>query len=167
MKASIVLEGFDGAGKSTLAKFLANAFGLPIVSAGPPAKNDAHAIDCCYDQLCAAETGAILDRITPISRICYQQDVSFEHQSVLHKFLTEIYGLSVIIWCRPSVYTHERSEYDTDEHILDIENRESHIKANYIKIMKSIPHIEYDWRYDNRILLMDEIKRRMINEYIS
>lgn len=161
MKASIILEGYDGAGKSSLAKYLSDCFNMPIETAGPPARDDKHAMDCCHKQMVAARHGYILDRVTPISRLCYQEGLTFTHITEMSRYMTEMIGVAVIVWCKPKEYKHERSSHDTDEHLADIESRQTYILDNYEAMMKTIPHITYDWATDNRVKLMDEIRRLM------
>jgi thymidylate kinase len=142
--SSIILEGYDGGGKSTLAAVLKRELGLDVHLAGPPARDDAHALECISNQNESLKSGVILDRYTPISRLCYQQGLSAAHKRLLNHELQSAVKSAVIIWVKPTEYIHSVSPHDTAEHLLDIENRRDDILRNYQELFSRTKHIEYN-----------------------
>lgn len=139
----IILEGFDGSGKSTLAKQLARVFNLQYIWATGPAKDATHAIECCCNQLMASN--CVLDRITPISRQCYQFLVlEPDEDKRLELFLKYIAKDSLFIYCQP-VGEQEDGEHDTPEFKEFLKINRERIISKYDEIFSRIPHLRYDF----------------------
>jgi len=162
---SIIVEGYDNMGKSTLIDDLhhTSSFNFPIHRAGPPAQNDAHAILCCEEQLdkmVHQSSYTLFDRITPISRTCYQFDIGDRHRRTLSMFLREMMRHSIIVWCDTDndPESHVVKEYDTPEHLEFLHNNEFKIISNYRDIMASLPGvIRYDYRAHSIDQLVEKI----------
>jgi len=146
VKRSIILEGYDGAGKTSLGRVLSDKLGLQLYHAGPPAKSDLHAGQCMRYQLTHLREGCIYDRVTPISRVCYQLNLRPMHLQTLRNGLVRMTEYSTIVWCKPDHYTFTRCDHDTDEHIRDITARKQQIISIYAKLFQSIPHIVFNYQ---------------------
>jgi hypothetical protein len=154
----IVLEGFDGSGKSTLADSLSEYFNLPIIWAGGPPKDDVEAYKNCRSQLSAMN--CILDRITPISRVCYEgKNISIQHGTNLLVVMEAMKIDSVVVYCThigPQII----KKYDTAKHLLTVLTDESNIRTRYDNLMFTIPHFKYDYEIHDVESLIKDIKRR-------
>ena len=151
---SIILEGIDGTGKSTLALALAEKLGFAIVHAGGPPGSDSEAIRCCVSQQDYIDSGDwILDRVTPISRQCYELHIGDDHRMELQTSLKRMLDDVVVIWCDTNVRHHEVKEHDTEEHIKHIADNHDEIQRNYINMMDSLAErgyavLHYDYQTD-------------------
>lgn len=155
IKPSIVIEGFDTCGKSTLVKALSERLGMNTYHPGGPAKDMQHAIECSEHQLNLAKVGTIMDRITPISRLCYQTGhalpLGVHEIVVLAGYLHQIKKHAQVIWCvrYSGKHTTDMKPYDTEEHLKDIQNRAEHINSMYSNIMPYIADVIYDFHEDS------------------
>lgn len=139
----IILEGFDGSGKSTLARHLAKVFNLTYIWATGPARDPLHAMECCCNQYVAQN--CVLDRITPISRQCYQFLVMEpDEDRRLDLFLRYMQKDSLFIYCLP-VGEQEDKDHDTEDFKEFLSINRDRIIANYERIFKDIPHFVYDF----------------------
>ena len=165
MKESIIVEGLDASGKSTLVGKLSEIFDLPIhVAGGPPGGDDA-ALKCVSDQYAAAIDGVILDRATVISRQCYE-DISAKHRKQLNVSLAYLLKRAVVIYCSPATFgEHVLKDRDSLEHLEHIEKNAVAIADRYERLMRFIPHITYDFNstpIDDLVEEIMEIRRSSI-----
>jgi len=159
---SIIIEGFDGCGKSTLAKQLGRFYNLGIhVIGGKPKSNDIAKEMSWYQCLIAKHSLAIFDRVTCISRLCYELDMNELHRAMLLRDLSYLESSCIFIWTTVPNEVHEIKEYDTDEHIKHITENRDIIKANYHSVMTSIDHIHYDYTDMPMDDLLNEINMRV------
>lgn len=154
MSRSVILEGPDGCGKSTLAEFLSQHLMLPVKVAGPPPKNVFQEIRNTTEQIYWLKKGCILDRCTPVSQAVYRnKPQSMLYNSVLDYMATK----AKIIFCITDSPEHERKHYDTDDHIEYIETQSNMICQNYMKVLSRHAHTVYDWRIDDEFEILKSI----------
>jgi len=156
---SIIVEGYDGCGKSTLARRLGGFFGLGVHMIGGPPKSDEQASTMANYQLAIAEhSNVVFDRITPLSRLCYEEGLDDRHVAVMYAYMDAIIRHSIVIWATVPKVKHEWKEYDTKDHINKILANEENIKHKYHEIMDTIPHIHYDYTEMSFEDLLEEVK---------
>lgn len=147
---SIIVEGPDNSGKTTLCQKLRDQLAMPIFHAGgPPATNDI-ALKLCHEQTEFLKHKVILDRITPISRQIYENRFNDPDLMDHLKNMLRV-PFCVIIYCRPpnerlmDMASHEVKKHDTPEHLAYVlENHHNFIEL-YDRMMAGVPHLLYDW----------------------
>lgn len=144
----IVVEGYDASGKSTLAKALAETYGLSLVEAGPKPPND---LDAIADSVIQERmTDVVHSRITPISRQAYQLDNTRHHtiqlNAMVERFLQK--G-AVFIYCTGRAAEHVVKDYDTQEHLAYLDRYEDIIRQRYDVLFRNIDCIIYDFKLDD------------------
>ena len=154
MFRSVILEGPDGCGKSTLAEFLSRHLRVPVKTAGPKPKNLLHEIKNIREQIYWLKKGCILDRCTTVCQAVYRnKPESLIYNSVLDYMSTK----AKIVFCITDTPKHERKEYDTDEHLEYIESNRQQIYENYMRILSRHEHTVYDWRIDNEFEVLKSV----------
>lgn len=150
----IIVEGIDGSGKSVLVKRLGELYDLPTVWAGGPPSSDEEAISHCIKQL--ELDWVICDRVTPISRTCYQTGISQLHRENLLGMLRQMLRDSVIVFC---IGQGEESAdgHRNDDHDEFVRREFDRIKYAYIELMQNIPHVTYDFKTETAEKLCDRI----------
>ena len=134
MHRSIVIEGPDNSGKSTLAKNLSKILKFPIIKAGPPPKSNSLILTCCDLQyFWMLDRPCIFDRITPISHQCYN-DLDEQCINYLNSKLYDMRPMFILIYCNVKFnFTQENYESDNDKKI--VEDRYEKVIEKYRKIM--------------------------------
>lgn len=169
---AIILEGFDNSGKSTLASYLSEKLKMPIHHPGGPPKNDDEAFKCLDEQIKLAKEPIIIDRVTSISRQCYDKNKLFN--VVLTDALKTLLNQprAILVYCRPPTNVlhdwkgHETKDYDSTDHIEYIMDQADNIISNYDRLMAQVPHISHDWtsELDNLEWLSD---RLLLTQHIT
>ncbi len=141
----IVVEGYDNTGKSTLISELALKLKLDVHWAGGPPKNRLIALIDSHNQLMMSNT--IHDRITPISRVCYEDPASIPTEVVpLSKILGQfINNDALFIHCVGDGGEHKLSDCDNKDHLKYIQDNEEMIRLRYEMNFQIIPHMRYDF----------------------
>lgn len=148
MKTSIIVEGIDGVGKSTLAANLAQHFNMTLNIIGGPPKTDAIAYAMSCDQLDRAmNERMVFDRITSMSRLCYENDLCPSHGVIMRRQMNLITNNCHVIWCTNDAPSPVRKAYKHPEHMDRIIRERDEILARYIHFMSKLvtPLIRYDW----------------------
>jgi thymidylate kinase len=144
----IVIEGYDSTGKSTLAKALAERLGLEVLEAGPKPESEAAAIADALYQLNAK--GVINCRITPLSNLAYQTNISPGTRLQLWRVVSDYIRCGTIfIHCTSESGAHDIKDYDTTEHLDYIEKNKDAIRVRYEALFSLIPHFTYDMNTDS------------------
>lgn len=145
----IIVEGMDNTGKTTLVNKLAE-MGLSKRLLGGPPKDKASLKIQLKDQFNLASHPMVQDRATCISQQVYWDKMSdVVLNGYLHSMIREKHCL--VIYCRPpeevilNFATHERKEYDTDEHIKYVTDNAKRFVQSYDLLMSNIPHLVYDY----------------------
>ena len=151
---ALIIEGFDGCGKSTLAQ----KFGLEVKHPGPRPKTWGDEQRCLEAQLRDARLPIVMDRITCISSQVYK-GLLFDKKYMSYLDRMVYTTNCVIIHCRPptdvvlDMLNHEAKSYDTKAHIDDItKNAKTYLQA-YDNLLKSTPHLLYNYtKPDNSVI---------------
>jgi hypothetical protein len=167
---SILLEGADNSGKTTLGKELLqlNAH-LEYFHSGSAPLNEEHENLCLQQQFAmCAKPQMIIDRATCISQQVYKDGRLHEN-----KLLMEVDKLlqigTLIVYCRPSTdklmsfekFTWRSEESETyKQHV--IANQHKYIER-YDQVMHKIPHLLYDYEDE----LSSGWLRKMLSEVSS
>lgn len=156
---NIILEGFDGCGKSYLATILREEFGMPIYWAGGPPADFSEILLRLHEQLEAKSI--IYDRITSISEACYREDISRLTTDLLRE-------CRVLMAKRGDIFVHcynhigeDDTGFQNSEHQKMVEKRFININDNYDKIFRSIGHIKYAAKIDSIDGIVQEIRRKL------
>lgn len=159
----LILEGPDNAGKTTLARRLADACGgevLRYFHPGGRPESIHEELNCLEDQqmhLCGGSV--ILDRVTAISQRVYNPDPQFDARRAQAWRKMQI-QCPVVLYCRPSndrlLRTQDFTwrEGETDEHKEKIIRGQHEFVQRYDALFASIPCVSYDWA--------DDVHREMI-----
>ncbi len=155
---SVILEGFDNSGKSTLAEMLKRDAGAAVYYPGPKPKG----IQEIRRQLrrqaeVAKEDNVVLDRVTLFSQVAYglgdvRGGLHFLLGTMLE--LPSVFSLmdnSLVVYCRPPIEkildfsTHQIKDYDDHRKIKWLEANAEKIISRYDKIFKKYPHMVWDY----------------------
>lgn len=156
----ILLEGFDGSGKSTLNSMLSEFYQNKIKAwhPGAPPKSEDEAIVRCHEQNglfnVADKINLIMDRTTCISNDAYTlMGSDFDYYHFRH-LLSDCQNV-LIVYCKTSGL--EDQDFIPSEH--DVEGSIEHAKNNATEIMKCYDiimeefedgmYFEYDFRDEN------------------
>lgn len=129
---TIVLEGPDNAGKSTLAKYLSSAIRLPIKHSGGPSKHPGEVIQRARGFL-NDNTPMIYDRHPCISQNIYASALKNHADLIPYDIQTEFYNKNyLIIYCRSKgdLSGHQMSDHSTDEYF-------EKVSQNYIDLCQA------------------------------
>lgn len=165
----IALEGPDNAGKSTLAKYLCDRYGLALCTAGPAPKNERERDICLITQYANSGWIIVQDRLTCISQQIYNDLDHTEEETFLQSMIKV--EKFVLVYCRPpdrtlmDFSTHSIKSYDTEESLAKIIANQHKYIEKYDAIMKRIPHVWYDWTDSN--LNIEYITDILYNSQIS
>ena len=167
---SILLEGADNSGKTTLAKELLqlNAQLEHFIAGSPPLNMD-HERFCIQQQYAlACRPHMILDRATCLSQQIYNDGRLFETGLMVE--LDKLLQIgTLVVFCRPStdkLMAYEKFTWRSEESEIHkqriIANRHLYIER-YDQIMQKIPHIVYDYEDE----LASAWLRKMLSEISS
>ena len=166
----IVLEGPDGAGKSTLAERLAYKFQWPIVHTGGPLLNREEYFTRVQEKKLRVARNTIFDRVPMISELVYcmvQDRAPFIHE---WEAMNDLIALRpVVIYCRladaarmldriiASPKAHKSPEY-----LETVKRNHDAIVKKYDAVMRLVPPelvISYNWERDDWSFLEGAIAR--------
>ena len=143
---SIILEGIDGCGKSQLARELGAYYSMGVHSIGGPPKNNDTAVTMSgYQVRIASASRVVFDRVTCISRLCYEKNLSTMHVKQMGMDAASLLNKCIVIWVTNPAPLNVVKEYDTDIHLQAIKKNEVMIKDNYQRFMETTPHFHYDY----------------------
>ena len=159
----IVLEGFDNAGKSTLAKQLKEHYDGEIIIPGGKPKNFIAAVTQCISQSSIIDSFKdkpgvyIFDRLTCISEAVYSIFDNEKLISIFLEYLFEDVKKCKIIHCRPNDDTlldfsnHTVESHDTDEGIEFAKFHATQLIAAYDALFQTVKGdniTQYDYKND-------------------
>lgn len=151
---AIILEGFDGAGKSTLAKILQDTFNIPRIHPGAPPKDPQVEQQMMRIQGAEAGNPIIYDRVTCISQQVYRKRMFDEwYMSHLRKLSDNPDVL--IIYCRPPDEVlldpthHKPAAHDTPEMLQLVNDNLQLFVVSYDNLMSKTNHIMYNYTNQN------------------
>lgn len=125
----IIVEGFDGSGKTTLCEHLATAMGWPVQKCGGPTR-DAHDLRRWLDRgYQAMREKSVKDRTTCVSESVYQSLSDPARSAMALHAITDLQRITtshrlVLVYCRPptsflidALITHKDKAHDTPAHM--------------------------------------------------
>lgn len=163
----IILEGPDGAGKTSLGKKLHEYLpDFPIYEIGPAPKMLMKVREYCMLCTTRANETCIQDRVTPISESIYSKVYARPSlpKGELSGWLDAILlKRPVIIYCRPAVFKHEPSAYDTLAYLEMLKKNHKAIVAAYDHLLWSSALRDHVITYDYSCTPVQEL----FHEHIS
>lgn len=151
----ILIEGPDGAGKSTLAKSLGERFNAKVVHGGGKTLNVADYMNRSIEFLadCRQKELFICDRTTITSSEIYSPIMDGVHPAppdVRQRFIADLCGnVSMLIYCRPSISTLRRR-------LANLEAK-SHKSQEYVDLVKE----RFDRIISSYDVFMDSLKGKV------
>lgn len=164
---TIVLEGPDDSGKSTLAFALQEHLGCNIVTIGDKPKTLRDAIFFCEEYIRMRKSGDIMDRCTPISELIYRGIFgnALLTPADLVLCLQACKNDVVFVHCRPAVPNMPvvKHDYDTIEYVEQLRKAQALIRESYALLfakmtLEGFTVIEYDYQNMSLEQLFQEIK---------
>jgi len=153
---SIVIEGFDGCGKSQLARELSKLYTLGIHTIGSRPSSDKEMEYMSNLQISIAENSRVIfDRLTSISTMCYKNPCT--NSLVMASHLANIVPYCIFIWCHTEDPEHVIKDYDATKHLEVISSTQQEIIDRYELLMDQVPHIKYDFKKNRLQDLMETI----------
>jgi ABC-type lipoprotein export system ATPase subunit len=157
--SNIIVEGFDGSGKSFLAKHLAAQLEMDLFWAGGPPGSFEATMKCATEQLYKKNT--VFDRITCISEVCYNNKLN----SYLYSALTgcmhqHVANGDIIIYCSHIIGADDTG-YNDPTHLDKIKIYSSEIIRRYDNLFSVVPHIRYMAKISDIGSIIERIKGAM------
>lgn len=142
----IILEGPDGAGKSTIAERLSKEYNLPIKSGEGPPKSPQDFSER-VDRYLSLPARYIYDRHPVISGPIYaslrgQKSGLTRVQSI--DFYSRKKLVLVVIPSRPDLFEHKLKEYDTEQHVQMVNEQMDKLQRLYRALCKMPDHHRVD-----------------------
>jgi len=159
-KRSIIVEGADASGKSTLSTRLGKHYGIYTFRAGPKPVDREHAEVCMIYQ-CAwlKMTSCVWDRFTGISNTCNMPPLD-ENDMIMHAYYTKVAMLdSVVIVCTgQDLDNHVRGVHESKKDLEKMKLENSIVHNNYVMMAHDLPGvIRYDFKVRPFESLIEEI----------
>lgn len=160
IKRSIIIEGPDASGKSTLATRLGEHYGLYVFRAGPRPVDKEHAEVCMiYQTAWLSKTQCIWDRVTPISNACNMPPLD-EADTLMHAhYLKTMMQYAVIIICTAENLEHHLPGHnEKEDDIRQMVSDRQIVLNNYARFAHDLPGvIRYDFKVRTLEDLIDEV----------
>lgn len=164
-KPSIIVEGADASGKSTLVTKLSDHFGIYPFRAGPKPIDMEHAEICMlYQTTWLEKSPCVWDRFTGISNVCNLPEITNQADLIMHaSYVKRASQAAVIVVCTAQdISKHEPEPNETQEDIDFVYKNNHIIRANYTKFAHDFPHAI---GYDYNVMSLDSLVRRIEHAY--
>lgn len=120
----IIVEGFDCAGKSTLAIKIGLAINAPVLHPGGPTRDETDVVACLLRSLSRMKQRCVQDRVTHISESVYSMLPRPKHAVLALNAMREVAHAELIVYCRPptevlleALREHSCKEHETQTHV--------------------------------------------------
>jgi hypothetical protein len=159
-KRSIIVEGADASGKSTLATKLGEHYGIYTFRAGPKPVDSEHSEICMIYQ-CAwlRKTSCVWDRFTGISNICnlpaiHNKDIPMHG----HYANLAMEHAAIVICTGQNLDGHRQESYESDEDLDRMIMETAQVSDNYKRLAHDLPNvIRYDFKVRSYESLLEEL----------
>lgn len=138
----IVVEGFDGTGKSTLSEALGKELGWPVYHPGGPTKDLMDVAACLHRSNLRYSERCVQDRCTHISESVYSMMTRPDRAALALSHLGNLMTPRVVIHCRiPShvvldrIRNHVAKEHETEEHVRSVIENAAALLGIYNTVM--------------------------------
>ena len=139
----IIVEGFDNAGKTTLAKRIAGKFGWGTYHPGTPPKDELNFMDKCMTSLDMCRHKVVQDRSCIISDLCYGKVLGTEYHVDFDPWFALLQAQRpILIYCRPRTELlldfseHELEPHDDEKYVEKIIENSREIIEQYDQLMQ-------------------------------
>lgn len=158
----IVVEGFDGAGKTFLTDQIASRLGWPSYHTGGPTKDMEDVMRCLRRTYMRFLENCVQDRCTHISESVYSILTRPLQAAEAMSRLYELRAAKVLVYCRPPTHVlmeavrhHTPKGHDTPEHVACIIQQAQELISVYDAIVESASvHVDVV-RYDRTVHVFD------------
>jgi hypothetical protein len=142
----ILVEGIDGSGKTELVNQLASDLGIAKHKfRGPPEDKNEWDRRCNLSRTWFTQT-VIQDRTPFISECAYGCMTNRNPYITIDETLQIMREYApILIYCRPTRFLHNLSEFDTSEYVESLKLNWSIILSMYDGLMARLHAIRYDW----------------------
>lgn len=168
----IVVEGFDGAGKTVLANQIASKLGWPTYHTGGPTRDMDDVRRCLRRTYMRFLESCVQDRCTHVSESVYSLFDRPLQAAQAMSCLYELRAAKVLVYCRPptdvlleAIASHAAKDHETSQHVDRVKLRARELISVYDAIVESVKvHVDvvqydrtthvFDW-------VMDEVRSRL------
>lgn len=145
IKRSIILEGPDGTGKTTLGEHLADTLDIPIFYGGGPPNGDDAIAAACELNVTQTTFPCVQDRVSFISELCYRpvmspQEVARSSVHVAGYLARALENNPLIVFCMSErgLERATREDYETDEFTMKLRQHMPAIVWRYHQVFSQI-----------------------------
>ncbi|MDJ0952540.1 MAG: hypothetical protein QNJ81_02555 [Acidimicrobiia bacterium] len=160
-KPSIIVEGPDSSGKSTLVDQLSEHYKIYPFRAGPKPVDMEHAEVCMVYQLqWLSKYPCVWDRFTGISNVCNLPEIEDENDLLTHaRYVSEVIKHAVVVVCtRQNLEVHKKAVYESEEDEQRMLKEATIVHSNYIKMAHDLPGAI---GYDYEVMEFESLVRRI------
>lgn len=168
----IVVEGFDGAGKTVLTGQIAAATGWPTYHTGGPTKDMEDVRRCLRRTYMRFLENCVQDRCTHVSESVYSLFTRPLQAAEAMSHLYEMRAAKVLVYCRPptdvlleSVKVHEAKGHETQAHVDRVKEKARELISVYDAIIQSaavhVDVVRYDRTQGEFAWAMGQINSRI------
>ncbi len=154
----IIVEGFDGSGKTTAALKLSEWMAFKYLHAGSKPDDVTASLDRCHARM---GMPVVQDRITHISEAVYGLLTRRENAKLALERLSDLMAAKLLVYCRPSITTILKNVYEHKMKAHDIPEDVDAFKLNAeLLIQEYDATIDYARRYVS-VVVYDYTKTRI------
>lgn len=151
----IIVEGFDGSGKSTIAQRISAMIGWPVLHTGGPTSDEEDVLKCLVRSRIRMRKAVIQDRVTHISESVYSMLENPRKAALAIRSLHEVRNVT-LVYCRPPTHalldaigTHRAKAHESAEHVSRVIETAEQLIAIYDTVIAVVAErcdlIHYDW----------------------
>lgn len=166
----IVVEGYDGTGKSTVAEKIGLRLDAPVHHAGGPPRDEADVMGCAARSLWRMNAWCVQDRVTQVSHSVYAMLRRPRESAIALARIGDLRAARLLVYCRPSrgtilanVERHKAKCHDTDAHVSFVRAHADALICVYDTVIELarpyVPIATYDYENDDLEKLMAHIER--------
>ena len=161
LRPCILIEGADGAGKTTLHRYLLETTALDAIPSEDPPKTQEE----CLDRVnLRARPGVVCDRSSGLlSELVYAPVLrggTLGPEEWYWDLVRAIVHATVFIYCRPRRFQYDFRPGESEEHVQGVREKHGAIVERYDYVMTRVSAlggrvVRYDWERDNPSEVME------------